>query len=198
MIPNSIFEMAVSKLMGTPLSDIAELASHSHGRAQVAKFFEPAIQAIIKAIEGQFKKATKAVKVRSIIYRRALTEHYVHIGHRHGRRVFYLGLSLFKAGGSFQDEKYYYPEAGRISVSRHGGFYDGLLTSPALETRQSQRVLLRSHWIILCLVEWLNTHMESNVALLTIHNLWTTVHASTPLSRRSMESLYCRNPLGQY
>jgi len=69
MIPNLIFEMAASKLMGRPLSHcktIVKLASD--GRTQIAKFFEPAIQSIIKAIEGQFKKATKTVKVRSIMF----------------------------------------------------------------------------------------------------------------------------------
>ena len=58
-----------------------------------------------------------------------------------------------------------------------------------IEAKQSQRVPLCSHSIILCLVESLSTHMGLKVALLTIQNLRTIVHASALASRHALESL---------
>lgn len=88
MIPSSISDLVVSKSTGKSLPEIPDRShktwmSHS---AQIANFFEPAVQSIIEAIEEQIRKAEIAIKARSIV-----SDEYqltvLAIGHLYGWRV---------------------------------------------------------------------------------------------------------------
>lgn len=69
-----IFELAASSSLGKGLLRSMDFKLHCIFSAEIANFFEPAIQNIIKAIEEQSRKSTKAIKVRSTGLFRPLTD----------------------------------------------------------------------------------------------------------------------------